>query len=160
MLGSFTPDKTGRFVTSVPAGSWLSVDVSTSDPTVKLSTDFEFYALEQNSTETIMQQEFYVPTDSDHVDRGLELRRGSAFTVCVPGGLKSGSIQFYKESEAHQRKISVITFIDEKTVFRSLIGGLRDGKWRVMYVGDNDVIFRSDEVDLKQGQILRQKCGK
>lgn len=160
ILGSFTPDKKGRFVTSVPAGSWLSVDVSTSDPTVKLSTDFEFYKLEQNRTETIMWQELYVPTDSEQVERSLELHRGAAFTVCIPDGLTSGSIQFYKATEAPEDKISVLSFTDDKTVFGSSIGGLRDGKWRVMYVGDNDVIFRSDDLNLKRGQILHQKCGK
>lgn len=164
MVGSFTPNKEGSFVTTVPAGTWLSVEVTTSDPTVKRSTDspdgVEFYELEQNRTETIMRQEFYVPADSpEQIERALELQRGSAFSVCVPESLKSGSIQFYKESEAHKDKISVISFIDQKSVYGSLIGGLGDGKWRVMYIGKNDVIFRSEELDLRRGEILKQKCG-
>lgn len=164
MVGSFTPDKDGRFVASVPAGSWLSVDVTTSDPTVQRSTDspddVDFYELEKNKTETIMRQEFYVPADSpERIERALELQRGAAFSVCVPDGLKSGSIQFYKESQAHEDKVSVVSFIDVKTVYGSVIGGLENGKWRVMYIGDNDIIFRSEELDLRRGEVLHPKCG-
>lgn len=164
VVGSFTPDKEGRFVASVPAGSWLSLDVTTSDPTVRRSTDspddVEFYELERNKTETVMLQEFYVPDHSaERIERTLEFHRGASFSVCVPDGLKSGSIQFYRKSETYEDKTSVVSFIDSKTVSGSLIGGLQDGKWIVMYIDDNDVIFRSEELDLQRGEVLRVKCG-
>lgn len=165
IVGLFIPDKDGRFVTSVPAGSWVSVKVTTSDPTVRRAIDtpddVEFYELERNKSETIMLQEFYVPGDSpERIERTLEFRRGAAFSVCVPDGLKGGSIQFYRKSEAYEDKISVVSFIDSKTVCGSLIGGLEEGEWMVMYIDDNDVIFRSEEFDLRRGQVLHPKCGK
>ena len=165
MVGSFTPDKDGRFVTSVPAGSWLSVNVTTSDPTVKRSTDspddVEFYELEQNKTETIMRQELYVPADSpEQLERPLDLQRGAALSVCIPDGLKSGSIQFHRQSKPPEEGISVWSFSDSATIRASIIGGVESGRWIVLYVSDNDVIFRSEELDLRRGQVLHRKCGK
>lgn len=164
MVGSFTPDKDGRFVTSVPAGSWLSVDVTTLDPTVQrsidTSDDVDFYEFEKNKPETIMRQEFYVPADSrERIERTLELHRGAAFSVCVPDGLKSGSIQFHRQSKPPEEGINVWSFSDSAAIRASIIGGVESGRWVVLYVGDNDVIFRSEEIDLRRGEVLHPKCG-
>lgn len=164
-VGSFVPNKEGRFVTTVPAGSYLSVDVVTSDPTVQRSTrtadDVEFYRLEKDKNETVMLEEFYVPGDSpERIERRLELQRGSAFSVCVPNGLKSGSIQLHRQSKPPKEGINVWSFSDSATIQDSVVAGLEPGPWRVLYVGDNDVIFRSEEFDLRRGEVLRPQCVK
>ena len=96
-VGSFVPDNNGRFVSSVPSGSWLSMNVTSSDPTLRRSTnslrDVGFYEIERSKTETIMLQEFFVPNNSpERIERTLDFHRGAAFSVCIPSGLKSGSI--------------------------------------------------------------------
>jgi hypothetical protein len=164
VVGSFVPDKTGRFTASVPAGSWVSIDVTTSDATVQRANnardDVEFYELEAKKSESIMLEEFNVAGDSvERIERTLNFHRGAAFSVCVPNGLKRGSLLFYDKSTRSRDAISVWWFADSDSIRHSTVGGLHAGRWMVYYIGDDDAIFRSEELALRRGEVLRPKCG-
>ncbi|HEU4511015.1 MAG TPA: hypothetical protein VFR78_22480 [Pyrinomonadaceae bacterium] len=162
--GSFTPDESGRFVIRVPAGNWISMEVTTTDPTIRHSRDAPgnedvgFYKLEKEKKQTVLLKEFYVPSDSSGIEQAIELYRGAAFSVCVPDGVKSGSIQFYHESEKYQNRTSVVTFSDSERLRESLIGGLAAGQWDIRYVDDKDQIRGSQVLELRSGQTMNVKC--
>ena len=88
----------------------------------------------------------------------IQLYRGAAFSVCLPDGMTSGSIQFRPESGKRRNVMSVIEFSGSETVRESLMGGLSPGRWKVFYVDDNDQILKSQQLDLRRGQIFREKC--
>jgi hypothetical protein len=49
------------------------------------------------------------------------------------------------------------SFSDSKTVRESFIGGLNPGRWEVFYVDDNDQILKTQQLDLRRGQIFRKE---
>lgn len=168
-IGSFIPDENGRFVISVPAGSWVSIRVMTADPTIIDSDDAPdnpnhnegvgFYSLEREEKQIVLLKELYVPDDSpSQIELTIRLYRGAAFSVCLPDGMTSGSIQFHPVSGKRQNYASMASFSDSKTVRESLIGGLSPGLWEVFYIDDNDQILKSQQLDLRRGQIFREKC--
>jgi len=167
--GSFIPDEDGRFVISVPAGNWVSMTVTTADPTIIDSDDAPynpdnnegvgFYELEKEKKQTVLLKEFYVPDDSSsQIELTIQLYRGAAFSVCLPDGMTSGSIQFHQVSGKRQNDMSMVSFSDSKTVRESLIGGMNQGLWEVFYIDDNDRILKFQQLDLRRGQIFRVKC--
>src|SRR5262245_45649967 len=167
--GSFIPDEHGRFVIRVPAGSRASMQVTTADPTIMDSEDAPdnpdndssvgFYELEKGKENTLLFKELYVPEDSSsEVELTIQLYRGASFSVCLPDGMTSGSIQFRPESGKRRNHMSVIEFSDSEGVRESLVGGLSPGQWKVFYVDDNDQILKTQQLNLRRGQILREKC--
>ncbi len=62
------------------------------------------------------------------------------------------------EIESLIEQMSFHSFIDSKTVRESLIGGLNPGRWKVFYVDDNDKILKTQQLNLRRGQIFREKC--
>lgn len=167
--GSFIPDGNGRFVISVPAGSKVFMEIRTADPTIINSDDAPgspdndrgvgFYELEKGGKHTLLFKDFYVPDDSSsEIELTIQLYRGAAFSVCLPDGMTSGSIQFRPESGRRRNRMSVCEFSGSETVSESLMGGLSPGRWKVVYVDDNDQILKSQQLDLRRGQILREKC--
>ena len=167
--GSFIPDENGRFVISVPAGNWVSMVVMTAEPTIINSDDAPdnpdnneevgFYTLEKGGRKTVLLKEFYVPDDSpSQIELPIQLYRGAAFSVCLPDGMTSGSIQFHPVSGKRQNDMSMVSFSDSKTVRESLIGGLNPGLWEVFYIDDDDRILKSQQLDLRRGQIFHEKC--
>lgn len=72
----------------------MSVEVTTSDPTVRRSAsttdELDFYAMQFNRRVAVLQQEIFVPNNAaGRVERTLELQRGPALSLCVPDGLKN-----------------------------------------------------------------------
>jgi hypothetical protein len=167
--GTFIPDENGRFVNSVPAGNWVSMRVMTIDPTIIDSDDAPdnpdnneevgFYELEKKGKQAVLLKEFYVPDDSpSQIELPIQLYRGAAFSVCLPDGMTSGSIQFHPVSGKRQNDMSMASFSDSKTVRESFIGGLSPGRWEVFYIDDNDQILKTQQLDLRRGQIFHEKC--
>jgi len=167
--GSFIPDDNGRFVISVPAGNWISMVVKTADPTIIDADDAPdnpnqnegvgFYRSEKEEKQTVLLKEFNVPDVSpSQIELTIQLYRGAAFSVCLPGGMTSGSIQFHPVSGKRQNDMSMASFSDSKTVRESLIGGLNPGLWEVFYIDDDDRILKSQQLDLRRGQIFHEKC--
>src|SRR6266436_979093 len=58
------PDSTGRFVATVPAGNYLSLQIGTEDPTVRRtlvkSTAANNYVVSEGIPPTIFEQEMYI----------------------------------------------------------------------------------------------------
>lgn len=167
--GTFNPDENGRFVISVPAGNWVSMEVMTAEPTIINSDDAPdnpnnneevgFYELEKEGKQTVLLKEFYVPDDSpSQIELPIQLYRGAAFSVCLPDGMTSGSIQFHPVSGKRRNDMSMASFSDSKTVRESFIGGLNPGRWEVFYIDDNDQKLKTQQLDLRRGQIFREKC--
>jgi hypothetical protein len=166
--GSFTPDENGRFVITVPAGSRVFMEVTTADPTIIDSGETpdtpnrrgaSFYSVKKGEEQTLLFKDFYVPDySSSEMELTIQLYRGAAFSVCLPDGMTSGSIQFRPESGRQRNRMSVIEFSGSETVRESLVGGLSPGRWRVFYVDDNGQILKTQQLDLRRGQILREKC--
>lgn len=167
--GSFIPDEKGCFVIHVPAGSRVSMEVMTAEPTIINSYDAPdnpdnndgvgFYTLEKGGRKTVLLKEFYVSDDSpSQIELPIQLYRGAAFSVCLPDGMTSGSIQFHPVSGKRQNDMSMASFSDSKTVRESLIGGLNPGLWEVFYIDDDDRILKSQQLDLRRGQIFHEKC--
>ena len=166
--GSFIPDENGRFVITVPAGSRVFMEVTTADPTIIDSGDApdilnnrgaSYYSFKKGKEHTLLFKDFYVPDDSSSgIELTIQLYRGAAFSVCLPDGMTSGSIQFRPESGKRRNVMSVIEFSDSETVRESLVGGLSPGRWKVFYVDDNDQILKSQRLDLRRGQIFHVKC--
>jgi len=162
-IGSITPDKDGRFVVPILAGSRVSVEVTTSDPTVRRSTGttepLEFYAMEFNRRVTVLQQEFMVPDDaSESVEPTFELQRGAAFKVCFPNGLKSGAVHFRRQVERYEDGVNVWTFSDPTSTSEAILGGLVPGPWQVSIVDNNDAELVPQPVDLQRAQVSQMKC--
>lgn len=130
--GSFTPGEDGSFAIPVQAGNWVSLEVTTTDPTVRYSPksadDVGFYRLNNGSRESVMLREFYVSDDSaSQMEQTIELHRGAAFSVCIPEGMKSGSIQFHKQWKPFEKGILTASFADPENLRGALIGGLSPG---------------------------------
>jgi hypothetical protein len=149
----------------VPAGNWISIEVTTTDPTIRHAADAPgnedvgFYELEKKQKETVLLKEFYIPAGSSaEIEQTIELYRGAAFSVCVPQGMKSGSMQFYLQSEKYRYRTSVFDFADSERLRESFIGGLAEGQWEVLYVDDNNQIRKSQQLDLRSGQTIDLKC--
>ena len=165
--GSVAPDESGRFVTTVPAGNWISIEVTTTDPTIRHGADAPgnegvgFYELEKKQKETVLLKEFYIPAGpSAEIEQTIELYRGAAFSTCIPPEMKSGSMQFYLQSEKHRYRTSVVDFAESDRLRESFIGGLAAGQWEVLYVDDNNQIRKSQQLDLRSGQTMDLKCPK
>jgi hypothetical protein len=167
--GSFTADEKGRFVIGVPAGSRVSMQITTADPTIMDSEDAPdnpdnnrsvgFYELEKGKKHTLLFKELYVSEDSSsEMELTIQLYRGASFSVCLPEGMTSGSIHFHQLSGKRQNDMSMVSFSDSKTVHESLIGGLNPGLWEVFYIDDNDRMLNSLLLDLRRDQIFPEKC--
>jgi hypothetical protein len=167
--GRFIPDENGLFVISVPAGSRVSMQVMTADPTIIYPGDAPdtpdnnrgvgFYSFKKGEKQTLLFKEFYAPDDSSsQMELTIQLYRGAAFSVCLPNGMTGGSIMFHREPGKRRNNMSVYWFRDSKTVRESLMGGLSPGRWKVLYVDDNDQILKTQQLNLRRGQILREKC--
>jgi hypothetical protein len=144
------------------------MEVMTADPTIiGLSDDPDtpdnsrasFYSFKKGEEQTLLFKDFYAPDDSSsEMELTIQLYRGAAFSVCLPDGMTSGSIQFRPESGKRRNVMSVIEFSDAETLHEELVGGLSPGLWKVFYVDDNDQILKSQQLDLRRGQILHEKC--
>jgi hypothetical protein len=167
--GSFTADENGRFVISIPTGSRVFMEIGATDPTIINSYDAPdnpdndggvgFYSVRKGEKHTLMFKDFYAPADSSsEMELTIQLYRGAAFSVCLPDRMTSGSIDFRPESGRRRNHMSVYWFRDSKTVRDSLIGGLSSGRWKVFYVDDNDQILKTQQLNLRSGQIFREKC--
>src|SRR5262245_27614323 len=146
--GTFIPDENGRFVVTVPAGSRVFMQVTTSDPTIIDPDDAPdnpnnndgvgFYSFRNGKEHTLLFKDFYVTDDSSsEMELTIQLYRGAAFSVCLPDGRTSGSIQFRPASVRRQNRMSLHEFSGSETVRESLMGGLSSGRWKVFYVDDN-----------------------
>jgi hypothetical protein len=167
--GAFIPDENGRFVINVLAGSRVFMEVTTADPTIINSDDASdnrdsdrgvgFYSVGKGENHTLLFKDFYVlDNSSSEMELTIRLYRGAAFWVCLPDGMTSGSIQFRPESGRRWDRMSVYEFSGSETVREEIIGGLSPGRWKVFYVDDNNQILKSQQLDLRRGQILREKC--
>lgn len=161
--GSVIPNEDGRFNFQVPAANWVSVEVTTTDPTVRYSSestdDVGFYRFKNGSRETVMLREVYVSEDSPpQLAQTLELYRGAAFSVCIPNGMKSGSIQFHKQWQEYEKGILMASFADSENLRGAIIGGVAPGQWEVLYLDENDKIRSSQLLDLRRGQIMKVEC--
>jgi hypothetical protein len=167
--GTFIPDQSGRLAISVPVGSRVFMEVTTADPTIRHSADTSdtsdtdeevgFYEFENGKEQTLLFKDFYLPEDSSsEMELTIQLYRGAAFSVCLPDGMTSGSIQFHQLSGKRRNDMSLVSFSDSRTVCESLIGGLNPGLWEVFYINDDDRILKSQQLDLRRGQIFHKKC--
>jgi hypothetical protein len=167
--GTFIPDENGRFVVTVPAGSRVFMQVTSADPTIIEPDDAPdnpnnndgvgFYEMEKGKKHTLLFKDFNVPDDSSsEMELTIQLYRGAAFSVCLPDGMTSGSIQFRPEAGRRRNRMSVLEFSGSETVRESLMGGLSSGRWKVYYVDDNSQILKTQQLDLRRGQIIREKC--
>jgi hypothetical protein len=107
VAGSFTPDENGQVTTSLPRGVKASAEITSSDPTVAAQKDIAgevgFYRVEKKQLATVARQEFEIPTEAPAtLVRTIEFQRAAAIMLCVPKGLKSGSVQFHRTSEPRE----------------------------------------------------------
>jgi hypothetical protein len=161
-LPLITPDSNGRFVTTIPAGQWVSVEVGTDDPTVSWETGKpkrpDSYEMREDIRQTVFRDEIYVkPGPARAIQRVLQLHRGAAFTICIPPSMNSGSIQYYLRSKAAKGR-NVISFTDPHVVMGNKVGGLMPGRWIVKYYDDRDAVILSQELDLHRGEVLNPAC--
>ena len=132
VLGFLTPDEQGRFSTVVPAGSKVSVEVTTSDPTVRWKSNgtpvVGFYSMERHQDEVILGSEHLdVPVDSPpSLSRVIELRRAAAVVLCLPLDLKKGAIEFRRVSEPEE-EVQLVVFWNPARIRGESPGGARSG---------------------------------
>jgi hypothetical protein len=115
--------------------------------------------LEKGEKQIVLLKEFHAPDDSrPQIELPIQLYRGAAFSVCLPDGMTSGSIQFHPVFGKRRNDMSMASFSDSKTVRESFIGGLSPGRWDVFYIDDNDQILKTQQLDFRRGQIFHERC--
>jgi hypothetical protein len=162
-IGPIVPDEKGAFITSVPAESWVTIDVNTSDPTIQLLLDptdnFGFYSLRRGEKVTVFYQRLQTPSSStDKVEWKVELQRGAALSICMLDKMKSGAIYFRNLDGKNADVIHMVSFTDLTTLKGGFIGGLIPGNYEVMYIDDNDVKWMVQKVSLSRGEVSHVKC--
>jgi hypothetical protein len=162
-IGPIALDEKGAFNASVPAGSWVTIDVNTSDPTVQLlrnPTDkFDFYSLRKNEKVMVFHQRFQAPNSSaEKMEWKVDLKRGAAFSICMFDTMKSGAIYFRNLDNKNEDGINMLSFTNLTELKDGLIGGLIPGNYEVMYIDDNDVKRMVQQIMLSRGEISDVKC--
>jgi hypothetical protein len=164
-LSLITPAGDGRFVTTTPAGTWVSVHVTTGDPTVSWETGepkrSDSYTMDEGLPQTVFREEKYVePGPARTLQRVLQFHRGAAFTICVPPSMKSGTIRYHLRSKGAKGG-NILTFSSPEDVMHVKVGGLMPGRWIVEFVDESDnkgAVVLSQELDLRRGQLLNPQC--
>ncbi len=164
-LPLITPTGDGRFVTTTPAGTWVSVHVTTGDPTISWETGepkrSNSYTIDSGLPQTVFREEKYVGSGpARNMQRVLQLHRGAAFTVCVPPSMKNGTIRYYLRSKGAKGG-NILTFSNPEDVMHVTVGGLMPGRWVVEFVDESDnksAVVLSQELDLHRGQLLNPQC--
>ena len=162
-IGPIVPDKKGAFIITVPAGSYVTIDVNTSDPTIQLLRDpvdkFDFYSLRNNERVMVFHQHFRAPSSSvDKMEWKVELQRGAAFSICMFDKMKSGAIYFRNLDNKDEDGINMLSFTDLSGLKGGLIGGLIPGTYEVTYIDDNDVKWMVQQIRLSRGETSYLKC--
>jgi len=157
------PDEKGEFIISVPAGSWLSIAVNTTDPTIRLLRDpaheFDFYSMDQNEKVRVHYQRLYVPSSpANKMEWKVELKRGGGFSICILDKMKSGAIFFRNLDDKKEDEINVFSFKDITRLKGTLIGGLRPGNYEITYVDDKGVEWMKQIVRVSRGEVSDVKC--
>jgi hypothetical protein len=124
-------DSTGTFISTIPAGNWVSRQIGTADPTIRDLTGkadpFRPYTLGDKETQTVLDQEFYVESDSlGTLQKGVQLERGAAFKLCIPMPMKTWRI-FYRLRSDKSKRVNVIFFIDSSDSRDHTVAGLVPG---------------------------------
>jgi hypothetical protein len=164
-LPLITPAGDGRFVTTTPAGTWVSLHVTTDDPTVSWETGEpkrpDSYTMDEGIPQTVFREEKYVePGPARTLQRVLQFHRGAAFTICVPPSMKSGTIRYHLRSKGAKGG-NILTFSSPEHVMHVKVGGLMPGRWVVEFVDESDnkgAVVLSQELDLRRGQLLNPQC--
>ncbi len=162
-IGPIVPNEKGAFIISVPAESWMTIDVNTSDPTIQLLLDptdnFGFYSLRSGEKVTVFYQHLQTPSSStDKVEWKVELQRGAAFSICMLDKMKSGAIYFRNLDGRNADVNHVVSFTDLATLKGGFIGGLIPGNYEIMYIDDNDVKRMVQIINLGRGEVSYVKC--
>ena len=162
-IAPVVPDEKGEFVISVPADSWLSINVDTTDPTIRFlrnpADEFDFYSLGQNEKVRVYYQRLYVPGSSaNKMEWRIELKRGAGFSICMVDRMKGGAIFFRNLDDKREDEINMFSFADLTEQKGTLIGGLIPGDYEITYVDDNDVERMKQKVRLSRGRVSYVKC--
>ena len=160
--GSIIPDESGRFSFAVPAGSQGSLSLTTSDPTVMNAIapeEHTDYSWQPGQWELIVSSDFEVPDDSPPIiERKIELRRGAAFSPCIPPRLKRGFVFYWRLPGSRNEKRNVTAFVDASVMKDEVFGGLEPGRWYVKYEDREGHKLSAETLDLRIGEFLRRKC--
>lgn len=162
-LGSFTPTEKGQISIPLPSGSLVSIEITTSDPTVRRGAaktdELDFYVMEFNRRVTVLNQELSIPLDpTEPVVWTADLQRGAAFSLCRPDGMKSGSVQFRRRLDRYEDAINLWSFSDSAPLQDAMIGGIVPGLWQVRILDADESERLLEQVDLRRGQISATKC--
>jgi hypothetical protein len=162
-LPMITPDSTGTFTSTLPKGNLISLEVGTSDPTIREVTDktepFRPYELGEIETHTVLHQEFHVPVESlGPIHKVVQLKRGAAFRLCIPLPIKTGRIIFRLRGDKSKRVNAIFLFKDSSNFHDHTVAGLTPGDWIVKYLDEDDAVRLSQEFKLREGEILDAAC--
>ena len=117
------------------------------------------YSWQPGQWELIVHSEFEVPNDSPPViERNIELRRGTAFSPCVPSGLKRGFVFYWRLSGSGNERRNVTAFADAAIMKGIVFGGLEPGRWYVRYEDHDGQKLYDETLDLTIGHVLQRKC--
>jgi hypothetical protein len=157
-----TPDRDGRFVTTLPSGNWVSIHVTTDDPTIAWETGQpkhpDSYTMREGVSPTVFREEIYVePGPPRTVQKVLQLHRGAAFTLCIPPTMNSGLIRFYPHSRT-DKGVDFLSFSDPQGLKGAKVGGLMPSRLIVEFVNEGGVVVLLQELDLRRGELLNPEC--
>jgi hypothetical protein len=155
---SMTPDENGRFITSVPKGSRVLIEVATADPTVRQSlsvSEGNFYTLSENGRASVARIEFAIATNSrNYTVPTIELQRGAAFHPNIPLSVREGGVYFRKSVAGENDETNVVWFWVGSSIHTDIIGGLEAGSWVVKSYDERNSLLYKRTLALQRGRIV------